>query len=99
MTFRLPSAEVADGALRVVEIDGDEVVVCRHHGELYALANRCPHSGGPLALGKIDGDEIVCPWHGARFRLTDGRCTAGPSQDIRAYVAHLDGDEIVVEGA
>jgi nitrite reductase/ring-hydroxylating ferredoxin subunit len=32
------------------------------------------------------GDAIQCPWHGSRFRLTDGHLVSGPSMyDQPAY--------------
>lgn len=41
---------------------------------------RCPHAGGPLRC-RADGTEAVCPWHGARFRLADGRKVSGPGPE------------------
>jgi nitrite reductase (NADH) small subunit len=37
-----------------------------------ALANACPHRGGPLADGVIGANLVVCPLHAHSFRLTDG---------------------------
>ena len=46
------------------------------------LDNRCPHAGGPLALGRVtaDGLCVECPWHGARFQLATGKHMGGPGQ-------------------
>ena len=45
-------------------------------GPVVAFENRCPHVGGPLALGEISGSEIVCPWHFFRFDLKTGKPAA-----------------------
>lgn len=101
MTVRFAAAELSEGGVKVVEINGDEVAVFQRDRKLYALANRCPHSAGPLALGPVEreGDdyEVACPWHGARFRLSNGRCTFGPSTDVRAYSVRRENGEIVVD--
>ena len=41
-------------------------------GDLVAHAALCPHQLGPLEDAPIDAGEITCPWHGYRFRLSDG---------------------------
>jgi nitrite reductase/ring-hydroxylating ferredoxin subunit len=53
--------------------------VARVGGELYAMANRCSHRGGPLHEGELDDGCVTCPWHGSRFRLADGSVERGPA--------------------
>lgn len=59
------------------------VVVLRQATRVYALADSCPHLGGPLHQGRIAGGatcpEVTCPWHGSTFRLTDGAVVHGPA--------------------
>ncbi|MFJ4844608.1 MULTISPECIES: Rieske 2Fe-2S domain-containing protein [unclassified Streptomyces] len=60
----------------------DEVAVVVVHGDdgrFYALADRCSHMDGPLHEGKILEGCLECPWHGSRFRLTDGENVQGPA--------------------
>jgi nitrite reductase/ring-hydroxylating ferredoxin subunit/uncharacterized membrane protein len=68
-----------EGERRVVELDGAAVVVGRHGGRLFALANRCCHRGGPLDQGDLEDGEITCPWHGSTFRIEDGSVVRGPA--------------------
>lgn len=68
-----------DGVGSVIELGGAEFVLTRRAGKMIAFENRCPHTGGPLALGTGDETSVVCPWHGARFDLQTGRCLAGPA--------------------
>lgn len=44
-----------DGDRVITEVDGQEVAVFRTKGNLYALANYCPHQAGPLCEGKLRG--------------------------------------------
>ena len=69
----------------------------RRGGTVHVYVNACPHIGIPLNLLPdrfLDGAgrEIVCAAHGARFRVEDGFCVAGPcaGQDLEAVPARLD---------
>ena len=75
----ISEAELADGDPHRADLDGVPVVVVRSGGELYALADRCSHRGGPLSDGEVSDGCITCPWHGSRFRLADGSVERGPA--------------------
>jgi nitrite reductase (NADH) small subunit len=50
--------------------DGQDYFLLCHRDELYLVANRCPHRGGPLKFGFINEDEaIVCPMHQGVFPI------------------------------
>jgi len=55
------------------------LVLVRRGETIHALADACSHFGGPLSEGRLGGDCITCPWHGSRFRLTDGLVEDGPA--------------------
>ena len=54
------------------DLAGKPHVLRQVRGELVAHVALCPHQLGPLADAEIAGGEITCPWHGYRFRLSDG---------------------------
>jgi nitrite reductase/ring-hydroxylating ferredoxin subunit len=54
---------------KLVEVAGQSIAVFNIAGKYYAIANTCPHRGGPLADGMMAGEEVICPWHGARFNV------------------------------
>ena len=61
-------------------VNGAPVMLVRVDGALYGLAETCSHAGGPLHEGEVDGELCVtCPWHGSRFRLSDGAVEQGPA--------------------
>lgn len=54
-------ADFANGVRRFLVVDGTEVGVIEHDGELHAFANVCPHQGGPVCEGLIVGkvEEVL----------------------------------------
>ncbi|MBV9271532.1 MAG: Rieske 2Fe-2S domain-containing protein [Candidatus Eremiobacteraeota bacterium] len=62
-----------------VQYGGRDVMLLRRGSTVNALLNTCAHLGGPLCEGTIDADSVRCPWHGSRFRLSDGLLLDGPA--------------------
>ena len=57
----------------------NDLVVVRQGDTVQALHAVCAHAGGPLDQGAIVDGCVECPWHGSRFRLSDGLVRQGPS--------------------
>jgi len=57
----------------------NELVLVRIADTVYAMHAVCAHAGGPLAQGTVVKGCVECPWHGSRFRLTDGHVRRGPA--------------------
>lgn len=51
---------------------------------LFALDDRCPHEGYPLAKGFVNGCVVTCRWHAFRYDLRTGRCLVG-DEHARTY--------------
>jgi nitrite reductase/ring-hydroxylating ferredoxin subunit len=52
-------------------------------GELYAVANKCYHMGGPLSEGRVVDDvaghcAVICPWHSYVIALDTGEAFYHP---------------------
>jgi nitrite reductase/ring-hydroxylating ferredoxin subunit/uncharacterized membrane protein len=75
----LPTAEVPENSLRRVEVAGVPVLLVKLGGKYCAIAATCSHAGGPLDEGELQGNVVQCPWHGSRFRLSDGKALTGPA--------------------
>ena len=83
------AGEVAPGQCKIVSVAGREIGVFNVDGRYFALANRCPHEGGPLCQGRIvalvqsdgpghyaltrDREFLRCPWHGWEFDIRTGQ--------------------------
>jgi nitrite reductase/ring-hydroxylating ferredoxin subunit len=64
----------------------NELAVIRDGDRILAVHAQCAHAGGPLVEGSLAGDVLQCPWHGSRFRMTDGHVVRGPAMyDQPAY--------------
>jgi nitrite reductase/ring-hydroxylating ferredoxin subunit len=87
-------AEVAPGTNKLVTVKGRDIGIFNVAGKFYALANRCPHRGGPLCHGRITGlaqsngpgdyrrirpgEFLRCPWHGWEFEIATGQSYCDP---------------------
>ena len=75
----LAAGELRDQPVRV-DAGGAAAVVFRDRDDgLVALSATCPHRGAPMESGTIVDGFIECPWHGSRFRITDGALVRGPA--------------------
>jgi nitrite reductase/ring-hydroxylating ferredoxin subunit len=64
----------------------NELVLVRIADSIHAMHAVCAHAGGPLVQGTFVDGCIECPWHGSRFRVTDGHIRRGPAlYDQPAY--------------
>jgi 3-phenylpropionate/trans-cinnamate dioxygenase ferredoxin subunit len=67
------AAELQDGQMKKVEVDGRELLLARVEGSYYVIDGRCPHMGGDLSKGSLRGSVVTCPRHGSQFDVRDGR--------------------------
>ena len=62
---------------RVVVAPGGNIAVFRTaDDEVFALADRCPHKGGPLSQGIVHGRKVACPLHDWKISLDSGIAVA-----------------------
>ena len=62
-----------------------QIAVFRIDDRVFAVDNRCPHEGYPLAAGHVNGDCVLtCNWHNWKFRLSNGDCLLG-GDNVRSY--------------
>ncbi len=96
----LSTAEVPDGASKVVYLHGDQIAVFNIDGKVYAVSNRCPHANGPISDGKIDGTVVTCPLHNSRFDLISGEPLQGPAnKPLTRYQVKVEDSLIFIASA
>jgi nitrite reductase/ring-hydroxylating ferredoxin subunit len=71
--------ELPDGTPIRGKAGANNILLVREGDTIHALHETCAHAGGPLSEGTIVDGCIECPWHGSRFRLTDGHAQRGPT--------------------
>lgn len=90
-------ADVPESGLKTVQANGNNLVLVRRDGRVYALEDRCSHEEFPLSAGEVTGDQITCALHGARFDLASGTPKALPAVlPVRTFECRVEGDEVQV---
>lgn len=84
-------------AIRVT-VDGDAVAVFNVGGQLYGVAAKCTHVGGPIDRGPVAGTTVTCPWHGSQFDLATGAVLQGPAaQPLKRYRVAQAADGLTID--
>ena len=79
---------------------GEKVVAVFNDGGTYhAINDMCLHQGASLADGELEDGAVACPWHGWRFRVSDGTWCDNPRVKTDRYEVRVLGDEIQVRPA
>ncbi len=92
----LPLSKV-DGQPGVFKLSPRQIAVFNIDGRVFAIDNRCPHEGYPLAEGTVEGGPVVtCNWHNWKFRLADGECLKG-GDHVRSYPTRIEAGYIWVD--
>ena len=96
-TDAAPLADLVEGRVQHVEVEGQSIALVRSKGDLYAVGATCGHWGGPLQDGELVDGCLECPWHGSRFRLADGSVARGPATTAQlSYHVRTVGDRVQV---
>ncbi len=89
--------EVAPGAFRCVEVQGQKILLYNVDGSFYATSAACAHLGGPLDEGLFEEGVVTCPWHGWQFDVRTGEAVYDPGRRVHSYAVRVVGDDLVVE--
>ena len=85
-----------EGQIIEVIISGKAIAVAKVDGTHHALANTCPHAGGPLGDGKLKDGVVSCPYHGYKYDLRDGSCKTNPALSVQKFEVRIVGDAVCV---
>jgi len=76
---------------RIVNTAHGEIAVFRTVGDqVFALNNRCPHKGGPLAQGIVHGQRVTCPLHSWVVDLATGSAIAPDTGCAHRYDVQVE---------
>jgi nitrite reductase (NADH) small subunit len=56
---------------------------------VFALADRCPHKGGPLSQGIVHGNRVACPLHNWTIDLGTGTAVEPDQGCVARYPVRL----------
>lgn len=76
---------------RVVHTEIGDIAVFRNaEDEVFALADRCPHRGGPLSQGIVFDRRVACPLHGRTIHLESGEAQAPDDGCAHKYRVRIE---------
>jgi nitrite reductase (NADH) small subunit len=83
---------------RTVPVDGaEEIAVFRTgDGRVFALANRCPHKGGPLSQGIVHGHSVACPLHNWSIALATGEAQGADKGCTPVIPVKIDAGRVLI---
>ncbi len=89
--------ELNDGQSKILNLDGNVLVLLRVKDSYFAVSNNCLHRGGPLGEGELNGYEITCPWHGWKYDVRNGSFTIIPTLKVKTYGVKIVNGAVFVE--
>ena len=93
----LASTLLLEGGRAVVVAGGREIAVARVEGQVYAIANTCPHRGGSLGDGDLSGHHLYCPLHAWCFDVRSGSGFFPAAARVATHKVEERGGEIFVD--
>ena len=90
------TSEIPEGEGRALECGEESIAVFKVNGQFHAIANTCPHRGGPLGEGTLDGTVVTCPWHGWQFDVTSGSSPVNPAAKVEKFQVKVEGDDLFI---
>lgn len=86
------------GARVVRRAQGPNVAVFRTAADrLFALADRCPHRGGPLSQGIVFGERVACPLHNTCVELDSGCAVAPDKGRVQSFPVKIEAHFVYVD--
>lgn len=89
-------SEIAPGSAKKVEVNGKEIALFNIGGKFCAIADTCPHRGGPLSEGTVEDNVVTCPWHGWQYDVTSGACLTNPAVTQAKYDVKAEAGDLYV---
>ena len=90
-------AELQEQGVVTATGQGHTIAVFWHNERAYAVDNRCPHMGFPLARGICEDGVLTCYWHYARFDLDSGGAFDIWAGDVRTYPVTVHENAVYVD--
>jgi 3-phenylpropionate/trans-cinnamate dioxygenase ferredoxin subunit len=100
-TRRVAVAELADvppGTMKMVQVDGTEILLINLDGALHAMQGVCSHEYFELDKGFITGDSLTCALHLSRFDIETGEALDPPAElPLMRYAVFVEDARIFLE--
>jgi 3-phenylpropionate/trans-cinnamate dioxygenase ferredoxin subunit len=98
-------SEITMGKMKMVTLNGKEILVANVSGNFHAIGDKCTHASGDLSKGSLEGNIVICPKHGSKFDVTNGKSVSGPKilfvrltvKDEPVFEVKVDGNDVLVK--
>ena len=100
-TRRIAVADLADvppGTMKMVQIDGTDILLINLDGTLHAMQGVCSHEYFELDKGFLTGDSLTCALHLSRFDIESGDALDPPAElPLMKYPVFAEDGRVVLE--
>ena len=94
------AADVPTGTLRMVEVEGELVLVSNVGGVLRATQGVCSHEYFELDRGFLTGSSVTCALHLSRFDLDSGEPLDPPAElPLAVYPVTVENGRVLIDVA
>ena len=101
MTRRVDLAavdEVPEGTMRMVQVNGTDILLVHTEGQIRAMQGICTHEYFELDKGFLTGGSLTCALHLSRFDLETGEPLDPPAEvPLALYPVAIEDGRIVLE--
>ena len=83
---------------RTIQVTGgaDIAVFRTGEGQVFAIADRCPHKKGKLSQGIVHDNMVACPLHNWRISLRTGEALGGDKGCTPIVPVKLSGGRVLI---
>ncbi len=92
----MPLEDIADGETRIIDIDGNSVIITRFAEKVSCYKNACAHMGLEMTQGEVSEAIITCPHHGFKYALESGECITAPEVQLQPHAVRVKGPNIEI---
>jgi 3-phenylpropionate/trans-cinnamate dioxygenase ferredoxin subunit len=90
--------EVPPGTMKMVQVDGTDILIINLDGRLHATQGVCSHEYFELDKGFLTGDSLTCALHLSRFDVETGEALDPPAEmPLAKYPVFVENGRIVLE--
>ena len=91
-------ADVLEGNLKKVDVDGKPVALFKIDGKIYATTNICTHEECELDENHmIHGEVVECTCHGSQFNVKTGAVVLPPAAEpLKTYQVSVEEEDVYI---
>ncbi len=82
---------------RCINFGANKLAIFRtENDDLFAMEDKCPHSGGPLSQGIVHGNCVTCPLHNWVISLESGEAQGADDGVTHTYPVKCENEQVFI---